>query len=439
MKVNIKIFLITLIMYSINNDISSNDSEPQLNPYFENNNKVKPIDYLTIKILSDKEQANLKSVEAPSFTASQLLSRFVEKTECNKIKSIAGQSIDNIIQEISKINDNDLTKNNIDNFSRGALYFIANGVLTYGEITPDKAMEKYNEKAQKYNESNKDNPLPILKEEEVTEARQKDIDEIERREDLQDLAELCIKIKEISNNNINNMDPSTAEVMKIFEVFLSKYQDNKLRNELVDLLMRRDRSEDIIIAPLTKEELEELKKIITENHILPKDEGMLAKIRFIGKKIKDLLKTIGSKNNKNIEKNNQNTNEEKVTEQNNKEQNKSKNNEVSEANTENKSEQKEDEKSNIENKNDQTKQTSIPTNKEDIKVNDKEEISGEPAKEKQDSINKADTTKVSDSEADKPKVSATDTAKASDSDNTAQPIDENLIQLVDILNAMQQN
>lgn len=294
MKINYKSILIAMIVNSCYNFTCAAEKN-QLREYVYNDTKIKPIDYLVIKTAISESNNQSNTIENTKFTSSQLLSRIIEKTEYKDIKTLAGQSIDNIIQEIGKINDNDLTNNNIDKFSMGTLYFIATGGLTYGEITPDKAMEKYNEKVQKYNESNTDNSLQILENEKVQEARQNDINEIEARETLQALEK---EYKEIIERDEQNLDQSTGEIIQIFVEALNTATDNKLRNSLVDLLSNQDSSEDIEIIPPSKEEIAELKKIIEERKILPKDKPVIFnKIKAIGNKIKNWF-TKRSNNNK---------------------------------------------------------------------------------------------------------------------------------------------
>ena len=258
MRINIKLFLIMLIICNVNNNTFASDNDnknPQLNQYFEE--RSKPIDYLTIKIITNKDTNKMEVVDPIKFTSSQLLYRFVEKTEFNNIKSITGQDVTSIVDVLSKLNDKDLSINNIQNLSLGTLKFIAEGVLTYEEISPDIAMEQYNKEVDKYNKSHKEK-LPILKENEVQEARQKDINEIEARETLQALEK---EYNEIMKDNELGNDQNTREVLQIFEEAVKNSTDNTVKNSLIDLFMIKDESGNIELT-VTPEEMKELKKIL---------------------------------------------------------------------------------------------------------------------------------------------------------------------------------
>ena len=206
-----------------------------------NTNKDDTVDNENTAIISDSDR---------------LYARFVEKTGFNNIKEIDGQSVESIKEEINNLDDSKLNEECLKDYSQGLLKFIATGDLNYGSIKPDAALFQYN--------SIVDKKLQLDRET-VDKERQQDIAEINAREDLQDLDK---EYNEILQRNEDNIDPSTGEVIQcISEAF--KSSNNGIQNALIDAYLSVDNNTLEKLVPPTKEEINELKKIIEERIDLP--------------------------------------------------------------------------------------------------------------------------------------------------------------------------
>ena len=295
MIVNYKLILIAIIAFSTTANVFA--SQTSLDRVAINNNSVKSEfidnnklpqqnDFSKIKTSITNSNPNNYQDETTRYIVDQLYKRFEETTEYNGINSISGQSVDVIKNEISKLNDNNLKVNNLKMLSNALLEFIAKGSLTYGEIKPDIALEYYNS----INEKKLDKTT-------VEQQRQLDIKEIEARETLQAIEKFYDNIKV----NPEEINPSTIEQIKYIGNVLSKSTDSKIKNALIDMFMGQ---EDNIELPnsLTSEEIKDLKTIIKDRKILPKEQWKVVNgLKKLGNRIKNIFKKDSKKQyNENI-------------------------------------------------------------------------------------------------------------------------------------------
>ena len=257
MIVNYKLILTAIIAFSATTNVFASQTSSSVKSEFIDNKKLpQQNDFSKIKTSITNSNPNNYKDETTRYIVDQLYKRFEETTEYNGINSISGQSIDAIRNEISKLTDNSLKVNNMKMLSNALLEFIAKGSLTYGEIKPDIALEYYNS----VNENKLDKTT-------VEQRRQLDINEIEARETLQAIEKFYDSIKDTPEE----IDPSTIEQIKYIGDVLSKSTDNKIKNTLIDMFMGQ---EDNIELPdsLTPEEIKDLKTIIKDRKILPKEQ-----------------------------------------------------------------------------------------------------------------------------------------------------------------------
>ncbi len=286
MGANYKLILMTLIACNVANvAFAEKDMKHQEDSELSNQYLKTQDNYLKIKTSINENNKDNQDVISKNIV-DQLYNRFEETTEYNNITSISKQSVDAIKREIKNLNDNSLKKNNIDGLSNALLEFIAKGSLTYGEIKPDTALEELLTRNIK------------LSDDAIQQSRQRDIDEIEARETIQDIQKFYDKIKNMEKNNI---DPSImddiSEIELIGEELEKSKDDNKVKNALIDILMNKDNNTNVKLPDkLTKEEIAELKKILKDRKILPKEHGIvITKLQQFGTRIKNLFKTSDKK------------------------------------------------------------------------------------------------------------------------------------------------
>ena len=240
-------------------------------------------DFSTIKTAITNSNPNYNKEEITKIIVNQLYNRFVETTEYNSISSIAGQSVDGIKEEINKLNDSNLKVNNISKLSNALVEFIAKGSLTYGEITPDIALEYYNSISEMK-----------LNQDEIDKSRQNDINEINARETIQ-------SIQSFYNDFIKDTNDGSDPTLKYLGNLLNQSNDSKIMNSLIDIFMGRN-SEVELPDSLTADEIKELKKIIKDRKVLQTEQSKIVKsLKNIGNRIRNIFK---KDNNNNKDKNN---------------------------------------------------------------------------------------------------------------------------------------
>ena len=281
MRAHYKLILIALIAYNAftvtfaNNYIKHQKDSELLNKHLKTQDN-----YLKIKTSINESNKNVKD-EISRNIVEQLYNRFEETTEYNNITSISKQPVDAIKREIGNLNDSNLKKNNINGLSNALLEFIAKGSLTYGEITPNAALEELSTRNIKLSNDN------------IQQSRQHDIAEIEARETIQDIQKFYDNIKGMEKNNI---DPSIMDDISEIELIGKELEkskdDNTVKNALIDIFMNKDNNTNVKLPDkLTKEEITELKQILKDRKILPKEHGVvITKLKQFGTRIKNLFK-----------------------------------------------------------------------------------------------------------------------------------------------------
>ena len=283
MRTNFKLVLIAIITCCVVNNSASvfasvSDDNIRTHEYSENKKLPQHNNFSTIKTAITNSNPNYNKEEVTKIIVNQLYNRFVETTEYNSIDSIAGQSVDGIKEEINKLNDSNLKVNNIANFSRALIEFIAKGSLTYGEITPDIALEYYNSISEKK-----------LNQDEIDKSRQKDINEIDARETIQ-------SIQAFYNDFIKNTKDGTDSTVKYLGNMLNQSNDSKVMNALIDAFIGKDNNVELPDS-LTSDEIKELKQIIKDRKILPKEQSKIVKkFKNIGNRIRNIFKRDNSDN-----------------------------------------------------------------------------------------------------------------------------------------------
>ena len=290
MEIRFKLILVTIItccLVSNNTNVFANVSNNniKLSDYTEVKTLPQHNNFSTIKTTITNSNPNYNKEEITKTIVNQLYNRFVETTEYNSISSIAGQSVDGIKEEINKLTDDNLKVNNISKLSNALVEFIAKGSLTYGEITPDVALEYYNSISEKK-----------LNQDEINKSRQQDINEIDARETIQ-------SIQAFYNDFIKNTQDGSDATIKYLGNILNQSNDSKIMNSLIDIFTGK--SNDVKLPDsLTSDEIKELKEIIKDRKILPKEQSKIVKsFKNIGNRIKNIFKKDKNNNGKQVDNN----------------------------------------------------------------------------------------------------------------------------------------
>lgn len=294
MRTNFKLALITIITCcTVNNNInvfaSTSDNNIKMSDYTDSKTLPQHNNFSTIKTSITNSTPNYNKEEITKTIVNQLYNRFVETTEYNNINSISGQLVDGMKEEINKLNDNNLKADNISKLSNALVEFIAKGSLTYGEITPDIALEYYNSISEKK-----------LDQDEINKSRQKDINEIDARETIQ-------SIQSFYNDFIKDTQDGNDATVKYLGNLLNQSNDSKVMNSLIDAFIGMN--DDVKLPEsLTSDEIKELKKIIKDRKVLPKEQSKIVQsFKNIGSRIRSIFKRDNSNENSNNEMQENNT------------------------------------------------------------------------------------------------------------------------------------